>query len=165
MGQSPTNNQVQLFRLAFAINASVGAGFRVGELEYVGELLLRARDTAGVLALNDINYLLGHFGVVFCHSLAVLDDVYCDIGIDISKDLEVGEILRIDLDYILASHSFARRVFDNGDRAIKLVKSEEIVDLHTLTRFYVVDNDSVLYRIYMHNRTSLIYSPLLQAGT
>ena len=157
---------IYLFRLAFAINASVRAGFRVSELENVGELLLRARDTTGVLALNDIDYLLGHLGMVFSYSLAVLDNIYSNVGINISENLKVGKIFRIYLDYILASHSFARRVFDNGDRAIKLVKSEKMVDLHTLTRFYVVDNDSVLYRIYMHNRTSLIYSPLpLRAGT
>jgi len=155
MGQSPTNNQVQLFSLALAINASVRAGFRVGELENMGELLLCARDTTWILALYDIDYLLGHLGVVFCHSLSVLNDIYRDLGINISKNLDVGKVLCAYFDYILASHSSARRVFDKGNGAIKLVKSEEMIYLHSLTRFNVVYNNSVFDLIYVHNLASL----------
>ena len=119
--------------LRFAINATVGTGVAVGKLKDMLKLLLGRRDASGVLALNDVNYLLRKLGVILFNKLLVLDNVDRHLGVDVTENSKVDiKLFGIYLYYILASHTAAGGVSDKRNSAVNLVKSQESVNLHSL---------------------------------
>jgi len=89
----------------------------------------------------------------FClfHKLTVADDVDGGIGIDQADDVKVDiQILGVDLDDILCAHFTRMCIGDQCNGTIQIVQLQEIVDLHALAGFDVVDDDAVLNGINIH---------------
>ncbi len=80
LSQSAGESVLLGFRLA--VNASVCARLRVGELKDVRELLLRRCDASGILAFDEIRDFLRKLDVLLSDDLIVLDDINGDIGVD-----------------------------------------------------------------------------------
>ena len=132
-----------VFGLGLAVQAAVGARALFGQCEDLRQLLLNGGDAAGILAADDVGDALGQLELALFDALAVLDDVDGDAGIDIADDVPVKVEHLIDLDDVLAAELAARNVFEQRDRAVELVKAEDVVELHRLAGGDVVDNDTV----------------------
>ena len=107
-----------VFGLGLAVQAAVGARALFGQCEDLRQLLLNGGDAAGILAADDVGDALGQLELALFGALAVLDDV-------------------------LAAELAAGNVLEQRDRAVKLVKTEDVVELHRLAGGDVVDNDTV----------------------
>ena len=136
------------FRLA--VHAAVDLMLLIGELEDVVDLLLAGGDAAGILALEDVDELIGKEELALFDELTVLDDVHGRAGIDVADNVEVDGDLRVDLDYVLPALLLARGVFDYCDGAVEVAETEKVVKLHGVARGDVVDNDAVMYGINIH---------------
>ena len=132
-----------VFGLGLAVQAAVGARALFGQCEDLRQLLLNGGDAAGVLAADDVGDALGQLELALFDALAVLDDVDGDAGVDIADDVPVKVEHLIDLDDVLAAELAARNVLEQRDRAVELVKTEDVVELHRLAGGDVVDNDTV----------------------
>lgn len=150
MNRIPSRSGSLKLCFLFTIDAAVDLLDGVRQLELVDDFTLHGGDAAGVLALDDINYLKRKLGVILAYVHAVLDDIDREVVVDIAKHREIRNDLGVYLDDILLAHSATLRVLDDSHGAVELVKSEELVYLHRLTCFDVVDNDSVLYLVYVH---------------
>ena len=132
-----------VFGLGLAVQAAVGARALFGQCEDLRQLLLNGGDAAGILAADDVGDALGQLELALFGALAVLDDVDGDAGVDIADDVPVKVEHLIDLDDVLAAELAARNVLEQRDRAVELVKTEDVVELHRLAGGDVVDNDTV----------------------
>ena len=81
---------------------------------------------------------------------AVLDYVYGDIRIDIAEDVEIKINEGIYFYYILTSHLAGGGVFDDRHGAIEGAEVEDVVKLHGLSGFDVVEDYAVNYGINIH---------------
>ena len=123
----------------FTILAAVDFLFLIGQEEDLVKLLLDGSDTARIPAGDDILDLLWKMQLLFLIDLVVLDDVDCDIVIDEAEDVEIQRFDRaFHLQDILLAHFAALRVFDDGNRAVKLVELQVVVDLQAHTGFDMV---------------------------
>ena len=127
----------------FAVEAAVSALFAVGQGEDLRQLLLNGGDAAGILAADDVGDALGQLELALFDALAVLDDVDGDAGVDLADDVPVKVQHLIDLDDVLAAELAAGNVLEQRDRAVELVKAEDVVELHRLAGGDMVDNDTV----------------------
>lgn len=134
---------IYLFSLGFAVNAAIGFGCGVCELEYMGQILLRCGYAAGVFALNNILNLGGKSQLFLFAKNAVLYDVNGDIRIDIAENIEVNLHFGINFDNILIAHFFAADMLYDCNRAVKLVKLKMGINLHAVAGFYMVKNNAV----------------------
>ena len=132
-----------VFGLGLAVQAAVGARALFGQCEDLRQLLLNGGDAAGILAADDVGDALGQLELALFGALAVLDDVDGDAGVDIADDVPVKVEHLIDLDDVLAAELAAGNVLEQRDRAVELVKAEDVVELHRLAGGDVVDNDTV----------------------
>ena len=84
-------------------------------------------------------------------------------GVRLTVALDVG----VDLDDILAAVLGGNNVLQESHGAVQIAQTQNVVELHALAGGDVVDNNTVLYRIYVHTVTSksfkisaiLIYFP------
>ena len=132
-----------VFGLGLTVQAAVGARALFGQREDLRQLLLNGGDAAGILAADDVGDALGQLELALFDALAVLDDVDGDAGVDIADDVPVKVERLIDLDDVLAAELAARNVLEQRDRAVELVKAEDVVELHRLAGGDMVDNDTV----------------------
>ena len=132
-----------VFGLGLAVQAAVGARALFGQCEDLRQLLLNGGDAAGILAADDVGDALGQLELALFGALAVLDDVDGDAGVDIADDVPVKVEHLIDLDDVLAAELAAGNVLEQRDRAVELVKAEDVVELHRLAGGDMVDNDTV----------------------
>ena len=107
-----------VFGLGLTVQAAVGARALFGQREDLRQLLLNGGDAAGILAADDVGDALGQLELALFDALAVLDDV-------------------------LAAELAAGNVLEQRDRAVELVKAEDVVELHRLAGGDMVDNDTV----------------------
>ena len=157
-------NILQILSLGFAIEATVYLLIFIGQLKDMRELLLAGGNASGVLAEDDIGQLFGQFNGFFLDDLTVFDDVDGDARINVTQHINVNFIIKVDLDDILLAHTAALNVFDDGNRAIELVKSQESIYLHGLACGDMVDNDTVFDRVNIHHTVtsrSFIISAIL----
>src|SRR5699024_6407043 len=91
--------------LFFAVHAPVDFLLRVSQDEYMVQLLLDRGDAPGILAPDDIFYLLGKMERLFLDNLLVLDDVDGDVVINEPQDVQVHKVDgTLDLHDILLPH-------------------------------------------------------------
>ena len=120
-----------LRELLFAVLASVNFLFLIGKEEDVGKLLLDGSDASGVPALDDILYFLGKLETSFLYYLTGLDDIYGDVVIDKSENVEIESIdITFNLQDIFLSHYLGTGILDYRNRAIHLVEPEMLVNAH-----------------------------------
>ena len=136
----------------------------------MGKLLLDGCYASGVFTLDDVYYPLGKAELFLLNGHAVTDNVDRYAGINISKHVKVKVDKAVDLYYVFLAQFLADAVFDYSHGAVQLFKPEHLIEIHALSGLYMVDNDTVFYRIYGHFYTSipsilsisaiLIYFPL-----
>ena len=103
------------------------------------EFLLDGSNAARIPAGDDILDLLWKMQLLFLIDLVVLDDVDCDIVIDEAEDVEIQRFdWAFHLQDILLVHLAALRIFDDGNRAVKLVELQIVVDLQAHAGFDMV---------------------------
>ena len=79
------------------------------------QALLDGSDTPGVLAADHIGDLFGKMETFFLYDLTVLDNIYRDIVIDKTKDIQIHKINgTFNLHNILPSHFTAPGVLDDS---------------------------------------------------
>ena len=123
----------------FTILAAVDLLFLIGQEEDLVEFLLDGSNAARIPAGDDILDLLWKMQLLFLIDLVVLDDVDCDIVIDEAEDVEIQRFdWAFHLQDILLAHLAALRIFDDGNRAVKLVELQIVVDLQAHAGFDMV---------------------------
>ena len=141
-------------RLCVAVDAAVCAVFAVCESEDMLDILLSCRDASRILALQNVNELFGKLDVLLVNNNTVANDRNRDITADEAELCVVDVDIAVDLDDILLTHLAARYVLEDRNRTVKLIKGEEIINLHRASCVDVVDYNAVFYRINVHNYTS-----------
>mgnify|MGYP005777553987 FL=1 len=101
-------------------------------------------NAARIAAANDVFQGFGLDELLLFHDFAVTDGVDGDIGVEIAQHIQVKVNHGFDFDDILMTVLTRTGVADEGNTAIELVKTGEVVNLHTSACFDVVDNDAVL---------------------
>ena len=103
--------------------------------------LLDGGDAPRVLAADDIFDLFRKLELLLVNDLLILDDVYRDIVVDESENIQIHEVDRaFDLDDIFLSHLVAFCVFDDCDAAVQFIEVKVFVDIHASASFDVVEN-------------------------
>ena len=103
--------------------------------------LLDGGDAPRVLAADDIFDLFRKLELLLVNDLLILDDVYRDIVVDESENIQIHEVNRaFDLDDVFLSHLAALCVLDDRYAAVQLVKMEIFVDIHAPACLNVVEN-------------------------
>ena len=138
------------FCKCFAVYAAVLRLIFICQDEDMRKLLLGSGDATGIMATDNVNKLLGENRIFLLDQLAVADNIHCNTRGNVSEDVCIDIDRLCDLDYILLAHFSARGVLDDRNVAIKLIKTEKVIDLHTLTGGNVVDYYTVFNRIYLH---------------
>ena len=129
-----------------AVLASVCFFFRIGKHEYVIELLLYARDTPGILALDDVLDLFGQMQPFLFNDLTVLYHVDGDLMIDKTEHVKIQHIdAAFDLEYVLLAHLTAPGIHDHGDGTVKLIKLQIVIYLQALTGVHMIEHKSFFY--------------------
>ena len=117
--------------LFLAVQASVHLFLLVGQEEYMGQFLFDGGDTAGIFAFDDVGQLLGKHQLFLIRDPAAADDVDGDAGIHEAQYVKVDQVdADFDLNDILFAHLVAAAVFDDGNLAVELAKSQVVVDIH-----------------------------------
>ena len=100
--------------------------------------LLDGSNAARILAFDHVHNLLRQLQLFLCNDLFVLDDIYGNIMIDKTKDIQI-QILdgAFNLDDILFSHFLAAGIFDDSNRTVQLIQLQEmcIRDRYICIRF------------------------------
>lgn len=155
--------------LSLAVDTAVNFIVSVCQLENMLKLLLAGGYTSRVFALDNIYKLFGHLDNVLINENAVFYDIDSYIGIDVADNIKAYGNIGVDFDNILFAHFAARDVFDYRNRAVELVKTEKLIQAHTVACRDMVDDNTVIDRIYIHFAASsksirmsaiLIYLPL-----
>ena len=84
------------------------------------------------------------------NDLFVLDDIYGNIMIDKTKDIQI-QILdgAFNLDDILFSHFLAAGIFDDSNRTVQLIQLQVMIDRHCLAGFDMIQNITLTKSTYV----------------
>ena len=105
--------------------------------------LLDGGDAPRVLAADHVFDLSRKPELLLLNDLFVLDDVYRDIVVNESENVQIHEIDRaFDLNDVLFSHLAALCVLDDRHTAVQLVKVEIFVDIHAPACLDVVEDEA-----------------------
>ena len=115
----------------FAVFAAVYFFFRIGKDEYMIQTLLDRSDAARVFAFDNICDLFRKFQDPFFNDLFIFDDVYGNVVIDKTKDVQIEVFNRaFYFDNILDAHLIALCIFDDCNGTVKFVKFQVMIDCH-----------------------------------
>ena len=134
----------------FAVFASVDLIFFVSEIKDMIQFLLDGCDTSRILAADHIPDLFWEFQLFLFNDLFILNDIYRDIVIDKSKDVQIHKVDRtLDLDDVFPAHLAALCVLYDSNTAVKLVQVEIFVNIHALSCLDVVQDKAFRYTSYI----------------
>ena len=134
----------------FAVFTAVNFFFRICKYEDMIQSLLDRSDAARILAFDHVHNLLRQLQLFLCNDLFVLDDIYGNIMIDKTKDIQI-QILdgAFNLDDILLSHFLAAGIFDDSNRTVQLIQLQVMIDRHCLAGFDMIQNITLTKSTYV----------------
>ena len=93
--------------------------------------------------MDDVFDLFREGQLLFGHDLSVFDDVYRDVMVDDSQNVQIQGIdVTFHLQDVLFSHLVAAGIFDDGDGAVQLVKLQMVVDGHAFSGFDMIEHEA-----------------------
>ena len=112
--------------------------------------LLDGSNAARILAFDYVHNLLRQLQLFLCNDFFVLDDIYGNIMIDKTKDIQI-QILdgAFNLDDILFSHFLAAGIFDDSNRTVQLIQLQVMIDRHCLAGFDMIQNITLTKSTYV----------------
>ena len=137
-----------------AVDATIGGGFGIVQLEDLLDSLLGGCDATGVLAHKNVREGLGERDFFLLYYLFVTDDAYRGSGADKADEIHVKLLHGVDLDDVLFAQLEAIYVFQHSYGAIQGVQAQHLVQDHGLAGRNVVDDNAVFDAIDSHTSIS-----------
>ena len=124
----------------FTIFTSVNLILLICQNKHLIQSLLDGSNAARILAFDHVHNLLRQLQLFLCNDLFVLDDIYGNIMIDKTKDIQIQIFNRaFYFDDIFNAHFITFGIFDNRNGAVQLIKLQVMIDGHGFARFDVVE--------------------------
>lgn len=131
--------------LLVAVSAAVNLAFFISQIENMVQTLLYGTDAARILAVDDIDKLLGKLQFLLFDDLTILDDIDRDRMIYEAESIQVQLLQRGLYFYdVLLTHLVRVGMHDHCDLAVHTVELETLVDVHSLACRDMVQNDSFI---------------------
>lgn len=119
--------------LCIAVSAAVNLVFPVHKSESVNDSLLYGSDAPWVLALHHIFKGLRQFHMMLSFKPAVLYDIYGDVAVHITQHIKVKVDYLVYFDNIFFAVLLTVSVLYNGNAVVYLIKTQKLINLHTLS--------------------------------
>ena len=121
------------------IFTSVNLILLICQNKHLIQSLLDGSDTAGIFTSDHVYNLLRKTKVFFLNDLLILNNIYGDIVINETKDIQIQIFNRsLNLDDVLFAHLIALCVLDDRNSTVKLVKLQVMINSHSLAGFDMV---------------------------
>ena len=137
--------------LHIAVSAAVNLLFPIRQLKNMRNFLLRGSDTSGVFTFNHIGQSLRQFQMLLFLQLSVFNPVNGDIAVYVAQHFKIQFNLIVNLDDVLFSVFAAAYILDNRHAAVQLIQPQVVLNLHALSRFDMVQNNSCIYAVNIHS--------------
>ena len=106
--------------------------------------LFNRSNTSRIVASDHILDFRWQFQFFFLNNLGIFDNIYRDIMIDNTKDIQINDIDRsFNLDDVLFTHLVTFGILDDGYAAVKLIKFQIFVDIHAFSCFDVIQYEAL----------------------
>ncbi len=93
------------------------------------EFLLDGGDASRIFASDHVFDLPRQHQILFGNNLSVFDHIYGDVVVDKRQHIQIQHInVTFHLENILFSHFITSGIFDDGYRAVQLIKLQVMVD-------------------------------------